>query len=254
VYAPSGRAPTASINFITAHDGFTLRDLVSYAVKHNEANGENNRDGAEENFSANYGVEGESNESAVRGIRLRQRRNLIATLLFSEGIPMLTAGDEFGRTQSGNNNAYCQDNETSWVDWDAVDRDFMEFVRRLLQLRLRFPVFRRSRFFSGGPVAGTGRKDIAWLLPDGRELSGPDWHGTSSLGVSYALEEAETGNRGLLLLVSPSSSVIEFALPPGSWRCLLDTARDIKCEEDVVGRIFALEGQSLALLVCSKPG
>jgi len=252
VYAPSGRGPTASINYITAHDGFTLHDLVSYAVKHNEANAEANRDGAEENFSANYGVEGESNDPAVRSARLRQRRNLIATLLFSDGIPMLTAGDEFGRSQMGNNNAYCQDNETSWVDWNVVDRNFMEFVRRLLQLRLRFSVLRRARFFSGNQVSETGSKDIAWLLPDGRELSGSDWHGTSCLGVSYALDEAETEDGVLLLLVNPSSSAIEFTLPPGSWRCLLDTVRDLRCEEDVVGRIFQLESHSLALLGSSR--
>jgi len=252
VYAPSGRGPTASVNYITAHDGFTLRDLVSYAVKHNEANCEDNRDGAEENFSANYGVEGESNDSAIRVIRLRQRRNLIATLLFSEGIPMLTAGDEFGRTQMGNNNAYCQDNETSWVDWDAIDHNFMEFVRRLLQLRLRFSVLRRPRFFSGDQISGTSSKDIAWLLPDGRELFGSDWHGTSCLGVSYALDGSETEDGALLLLVNPLSSATEFSLPPGSWRCLLDTVHDVTCEEYVVGRIFTLEGHSLTLLLGSR--
>ena len=147
-----------------------LEDLVSYAGKHNEANGEDNRDGTNENFSANCGVEGQSGDPAILTLRARQKRNLMATLLFSQGVPMLAAGDEFGRTQKGNNNAYCQDNETSWLDWDAADHGFMEFVRHVLKLRAQFPVFRRPRFFDGDLIDGTGAKDIAWLTPEGREL------------------------------------------------------------------------------------
>ncbi len=140
-----------------------LEDLVSYAGKHNEANGEDNRDGTNENFSSNCGAEGQSGDPAILALRARQKRNLIATLLFSQGVPMLIAGDELGRTQKGNNNAYCQDNETSWLDWDAADRGLVEFVRLVLKLRAQFPVFRRTRFFDGDLIDGTGAKDIAWL-------------------------------------------------------------------------------------------
>jgi isoamylase len=249
VYAPSGRGPEASINYIAAHDGFTLRDLVSYAVKHNEANGEGNRDGVEDNFSANYGVEGETNDPAVGVIRLRQRRNLIATLLLSEGIPLLTAGDELGRTQMGNNNAYCQDNETSWLDWSDADRTFMEFVRRLLRLRSQFSVLWRSHFFSGDHVEGMDSKDIVWLLPDGREFAESDWDGASRLGVCYALSGTETEERFLLLLVNASPLTVDFKLPPGSWRCLLNTVYDVTSEEEIAGGMFALESRSLVLFV-----
>ncbi|MGZ5927761.1 MAG: glycogen debranching protein GlgX [Rhizomicrobium sp.] len=247
VFSPSGRGPGASINYVTAHDGFTLEDLVSYAVKHNEANGEDNRDGTNENFSANYGAEGESGDPAILALRARQKRNLMATLLFSEGVPMLAAGDEFGRTQKGNNNAYCQDNGTSWLDWNAADHGFMEFVRHVLKLRAQFPVFRRPRFFDGDLIDGTGAKDVTWLTPEGREFGEADWDrpDESCLGVRYAVSE---GNMCcLLLLANASLSPVDFVLPPGSWRCLLDTARDAISPDVTETETFALETRALAL-------
>jgi isoamylase len=255
MFASSGRGPIASINYATAHDGFTLEDLVSYSTKHNEANGEDNRDGSNENFSENSGVEGESSDQEIRAIRHRQKRNMMATQLLSEGVPMLTAGDELGRTQKGNNNAYCQDNEISWVDWDSADLTFMEFVRSLLRLRSQFSVFRRSEYFAGGYIDGIDTKDIAWLLPDGRELADSDWNkgDASCLGVRYADGEPASKMRVLFLLVNPSSLPVDFALPPGSWRCLLDTAHDRLSPDTVWDGTFAMASRSLSLLVDSRP-
>jgi glycogen operon protein len=256
VFAPSGRGPAAGINYVTAHDGFTLDDLVSYATKHNEANGEDNRDGSDQNFSANYGMEGESDNAAILALRRRQKRNLMATLLLSEGVPMLTAGDEFGRTQKGNNNAYCQDNETSWPDWDTADVSFGSFVRYLSHLRMQFPVFRRSRFFGNDHAGNAAEKDIMWLLPDGTELAVSDWNapGNSCLGIRYAGDDQGPKTYFLLLLVNALPSPVDFALPSDlSWRCLLDTARDDAPRGGVEGRIFALEGRSLALFIDAGP-
>jgi isoamylase len=174
-----GRRPWSSINFVTAHDGFTLRDLVSYEHKHNDANGEDNRDGTDQNYSANYGVEGPTDDPAVAALRWRQMRNLIGTLLVSQGVPMLLAGDELGRTQLGNNNAYCQDNETSWIDWAAADdsaRAMLEFTREMIRLRRDHIVLHRHRFFRGQIIPGTRIKDVLWLTPRGTEMSSDDWH------------------------------------------------------------------------------
>src|SRR5690625_1426921 len=195
LYENTGRKPIASINFVTAHDGFTLADLVSYDEKHNEANGEGNADGENHNRSWNCGVEGPTSDPEIRRLRARQQRNFLATLLLSQGVPMLSHGDEIGRTQGGNNNAYCQDNEITWIDWEGVDLDGEEpddllgYVRFLARLRREHPVFRRRRFFQGSPVEGSstaedGLPDIAWLRPDGKHMSGGDWrHAGQELGV-----------------------------------------------------------------------
>ena len=178
LYGSSGRRPSASINFVTAHDGFTLADLVAYDHKHNEANGENNHDGEDHNRSWNSGVEGPTTDPAIVDLRARRVRAMVTTLFLSQGVPMLLAGDELGRTQRGNNNAYCQDNEMSWLDWSAVDHDLTAFVARLSELRHRHPVFRRRRFFEGKPVRGTGddhEPDIAWYTPSGTRMSDDDW-------------------------------------------------------------------------------
>jgi isoamylase len=222
-FAASGRPPSASINFVTAHDGFTLEDLVSYAAKHNHANGENNRDGADENYSANNGVEGKTDDPAILAGRLRQKRNFMASLLLSEGVPMLAAGDELGHSQQGNNNAYCQDNETSWIDWDSSDRDFANFVRALIRLRAAAPIFRRTRFFDGGSIESSA--DILWLLPDGSRLREPDWHAPDrrAMAVRYLDKEADTPCRYLLLL-NASAMPVTFRLLPGDWHMALDTA------------------------------
>ncbi len=189
-YAAGGRGPLASVNYVTCHDGFTLRDLVSYADKHNEANQEDNRDGAYDNASANYGVEGPTDDPAVRTLRARQQRNLLATLLLSQGVPMLLGGDEIGRTQQGNNNTYCQDNEISWVDWqlDGEARALLAFVRALVALVYREPLLRRAGFFTGTPVDDRGTPDVRWLAPNGAEMTEADWHdgGRRTFGVCLA--------------------------------------------------------------------
>src|SRR5437764_5907964 len=169
LYAWSGRKPYASINFITCHDGFTLQDLVSYNEKHNEDNGEDNKDGANDNNSWNCGVEGPTDDPDIKALRERQKRNLIATLLLSQGVPMLLAGDGLSHTQNGNNNTYCQDNELTWLHWDLDDRKrkFLNFVKRCSRIWREQPVFQRRKFFSGRPIRGTGIKDISWFGPDG---------------------------------------------------------------------------------------
>src|ERR1041384_234865 len=190
IFGYRGRRPWSSINFITAHDGFTLQDLVSYNEKHNEANGEENRDGHDPNFSWNGGVEGPSDDTAIVSLRDQQKRNLLATLLLSLGVPMLLAGDEFGHTQGGNNNAYCQDNDISWLDWENVrseDEALREFVRYLVHLRRRHRVFSRPRFFRGEVVSEAGLKDITWVTPAGIEATGEDWGNQVALSLGYML-------------------------------------------------------------------
>src|SRR5262249_36547418 len=177
LYGDDGRKPNASINFVIAHDGFTLHDLVSYNHKHNQANGEENRDGADDNNSWNCGAEGPTDDPGIVALRERQKRNLLATLFFSQGVPMLCGGDEIGRTQQGNNNAYCQDNEISWYDGalDEPRRALLAFTRRLIELRQRHPNLRRRKFFQGRPIRGSDVKDITWLSPDGTEMTEEDW-------------------------------------------------------------------------------
>jgi glycogen operon protein len=178
LYARSGRKPYASINFITAHDGFTLQDLVSYNSKHNEANVEDHRDGTDNNRSWNCGAEGPTEDPEINKTRARQKRNLVATLLFSQGVPMFLAGDAIGHTQNGNNNAYCQDNEISWLNWDPahMDQEMLEFVQRVIALRKAHPVFRRRNFFQGRKIRGADIKDIVWLDPDGKEMTDEEWN------------------------------------------------------------------------------
>jgi glycogen operon protein len=239
LYGRSGRRPHASVNFVTAHDGFTLRDLVSYNGKHNEANGEDNRDGTDHNLSWNCGVEGPTDDAEVNVLRDRQSRNLLATLLLSQGVPMLLAGDEMARTQGGNNNAYCQDNEISWVDWSLDDRRarLLEFARRLIGLRREHPVFKRRHFFQGRPLHGGDEKDIFWLKPDGTEMSTEEWNHdfARSLGVylsGAALGEVDARGRpvaddSFLLLFNAYEGEVPFRLPGyggSGWLALVDTA------------------------------
>jgi len=187
LYQPTGRNPYASINFVTCHDGFTLADLVSYERKHNVANGEEGRDGTDDNRAWNCGHEGPSDDAAINTLRVRQRRNFLATLLLSEGVPMLLGGDEIGRTQRGNNNAYCQDNEISWVDWNLTQerRQLMEFVRRMIRLRREHPVFHRRHFFQGRPIRGSDIKDKNLFYTDGTQITDDEWwhEHPPSLGV-----------------------------------------------------------------------
>ena len=240
LYESDGRRPLASINFVTAHDGFTLHDLVSYNDKHNEANGEGNRDGDSHNRSWNCGVEGPTEDSEVRELRERQKRNFLATLLLSQGVPMIAHGDELGRTQHGNNNVYCQDNELSWIDWaDARDNDLLtEFTARLLALRRAHPVFRRQRFFQSRPIHGSSVDDIAWLRPDGQQMSDQDWTTGYARTVAIFLngqgipDRDAVGERvvddSFLLLINAHHQQITFTLPDESygrsWETVIDTA------------------------------
>ena len=239
LYAGSGRRPHASINFVTAHDGFTLNDLVSYEAKHNEANGENNRDGDSNNESMNFGVEGVTDEEAVIEIRERQKRNFLATLLLSQGVPMLLGGDEVGRTQGGNNNGYAQDNETSWFSWELRrrDRQLLAFTRSLIRLFNQHPVLRRRRFFQGRLIRGSRVKDLTWYAPDGAEMTDAQWHaaGVRTLGVQYAGDAIEErGPRGerilddtLLVILNADERPVAFTLPNHEaakrWELVFDT-------------------------------
>ncbi len=249
IFARSGRAPSASINFVTTHDGFTLHDLVSYERKHNEANHEGNRDGSDNNRSWNSGVEGPAQDPEIAALRQRQKRNLLATLLFSQGIPMLVAGDELGRTQGGNNNAYCQDNETSWLDWENADRALQEFVAKLIALRKKHPSFRRRTY--------PKPEDTSWLAPEGREMTAQDWElpfarclGMLMVGQRLA-ERDEHGSAmvddDLLLLLNAHHDAIEFTLPGAGWQMVLSTA-----EATMNGETYPLQARSLALF--ARPG
>jgi isoamylase len=240
LYEHSGRRPVASINFVTAHDGFTLNDLVSYNGKHNEANGENNRDGESHNRSWNCGVEGPTDDPAVTALRVRQRRNFLATMLLSQGVPMIAHGDEMGRTQQGNNNTYCQDSPLSWVDWEHQDDSLMEFTASVARLRKHHPTFRRRRFFDGRPVgrgADDPQPDIVWFAPSGIAMTEQDWY--SGFGRSIAAYLNGSGIRGpdmrgnrvvddsFLLMFNAHDAPLEFTLPPdeyaAAWQIVIDT-------------------------------
>jgi glycogen operon protein len=269
LYSQSGRRPYASINFVTAHDGFTLRDLVSYAQKHNEANGEGNRDGESNNLSWNCGVEGPTDDAKVNACRGRQMRNLMATLLLTQGVPMICGGDEIGRTQRGNNNAYCQDNEIGWFDWALTpdQQGFLEFTRRLIDLRRRHPVLKRRKFFHGRAIRGAGVKDLVWLDPAGREMTDEVWlaHDVRCLGVRLTGDVIdEVDHRGerivddtLLILFNANETAVPFHLPnhlpAEEWMTVLDTARtDATPRRFPGGYVYDLLGPSLAVLILSS--
>ena len=243
LYERTGRRPVASINFVTAHDGFTLRDLVSYNEKHNEANGEDNNDGESHNRSWNCGVEGPTNDPAINELRARQERNLITTLLLSQGVPMICHGDELGRTQAGNNNGYCQDNTITWIDWADADAGLLDFTRAVSALRANHPVFRRRRFFSGKPVGRRGEAglpDIAWFTPEGAEMTDEDWGAGFAKSVAVFLNGHGIPDRdargqsvlddSFLLCFNAHYEPIEFALPPSGfgigWRAVVYTGSE----------------------------
>jgi glycogen operon protein len=238
LYQDDGRRPYASINFVTAHDGFTLRDLVSYVEKHNEANGEGNRDGTDDNRSWNCGVEGPSDDEEVIECRRRLSRALLATLVLSAGVPMVTAGDEMGRTQGGNNNAYCQDNEISWVDWSLLktEGDLLEFAQSLIAFRAKHPVLRQRAFFLGRPVDESGLKDLAWFTTSGAEMTDEDWWSSScqTVGMYLAGDAIRTrGPRGerieddsFLLILHAGEHTLSFCLPGPPWASSYDIVLD----------------------------
>ncbi|GIL27455.1 glycogen debranching protein GlgX [Actinocatenispora comari] len=271
LYQDDGRRPVASINFVTCHDGFTLHDLVSYNNKHNEANGEDNRDGESHNRSWNCGVEGDTDDETVLALRARQRRNFLATLMLSQGTPMLCHGDELGRTQRGNNNAYCQDSPLSWMDWESADRPLIEFTARLAALRAEHPIFRRRRFFDGRPLRRTAESpvpDVEWFTTEAREMTEDDWE--TGLGRAVALflngdGIRERGPRGeqitddsFILCFNSYWEPVTFTTPAGEygekWRVLLDTAEPTGdgWDEDQVaesGGKVRVEARSLIVLI-----
>lgn len=242
LYEGDGRGPGASVNFVTAHDGFTLRDLVSYNEKHNEANGEDNNDGEAHNRSWNCGVEGETDDPEVVTLRARQRRNFLATLLISQGVPMISHGDELGRTQGGNNNVYCQDNEISWIDWSAMDDSLVAFTRDLIALRRDHAVFRRRHHFDGRPAARdieAPLPDIVWLEPDATAKTEDDW-GAEARSIGFYLnghtlprgdEEGEEPYRDFYVLMNAWWEPVPYTLPgptfPAEWEVVVDTSSHV---------------------------
>lgn len=264
-----GRRPNASVNFITAHDGFTLRDLVSYNHKHNQANGEDNNDGHDHNLSWNHGHEGPTKDPEIRELRLRQMRNMLSTLVFSQGTPMLLSGDEFGRTQKGNNNVYCQDNELGWIDWNLDDegRSLLDFTRRIISLRRAYPILRRGRFLVGLYNEDLGVKDVTWLSPTGEEMTEDNWHDSHArcMGMLMDGRAQPTGIRRpgedatLLLVVNSHSEVVNFLLPEVAqgtgWVRLVDTSQPEQRSAELhdFGSEFAVCSRSLLLFELQRP-
>ena len=258
LYEQTGRRPYASINFVTCHDGFTLHDLVSYDHKHNAANGENNRDGSDHNSSWNCGHEGPTDDPGVNALRARQKRNLFATLMLSQGVPMLLAGDELGHTQHGNNNTYCQDNDLTWLDWDGADARFLAFVRKVSAIWKAQPALKRRTFFQNRPIRGRDVADVSWFTPAGAEMTDADWRApTKCLGVRLAgdlIEESDergepiTGDT-LLILINAAAGDAAFTLPPGpAWERLFDTADDaLPPEVFAGGHAYPLVGRAVAV-------
>ncbi|NBB82207.1 MAG: glycogen debranching protein GlgX [Alphaproteobacteria bacterium] len=277
LFEHNGRRPWVSVNYVACHDGFTLADVVSYSEKHNEANGEHGRDGHDHNYSANHGEEGPTTDRAIRRLRQRQMRNMLATVLLSQGTPMLLAGDEFGRSQDGNNNAYCQDNETSWIDWSFLSNhgdeghDLHAFVKRVIALRQSHPVLRRSRFLHGRAVSRQGLKDITWVTPDGTEKVEAEWQDPHARAIGLVLSGEAGGFFGadgeplddgvLLVLMNAHAGTVGFTLPVLAggriWRCLIDTtdpkAGDLTADSAArrvhMGANYGLGDRALAVFV-----
>ena len=267
LYGREGRSPFASINFVTSHDGFTLTDLVSYERKHNESNGEGNRDGTDDNRSWNCGIEGPTRDPAVLALRRRQRRNFLATLLLSQGVPMLQAGDELGRSQEGNNNAYCQDNELSWLQWTLRERnaDLHSFVATLIEIRSSHRIFNRRHWFQDLPIDGSVPGEIAWFSPDGTEMSPARWESApaTSIGVFLAAREP-TGREpaaermgSFLLLINTEARGRRFALPQillhRGWTKMLDTAEDEPAVAPPVDRTWVQVASHSLVVFRSRP-
>ena len=271
LYQADGRKPTASINFVTAHDGFTLHDLVSYNEKHNEANGEDNNDGESHNISWNCGVEGPTEDPDIIALREQQKRNFLATLILSQGVPMLTMGDEYGRTKNGNNNTYCQDNKLTWFDWEwteAQQKQF-DFTQRLISIRKASPIMHRRRFFLGRAIRGKDIRDIRWLRTDGKDMTNKDWSSSyvRCLGMllnGHAMDEVDERGRRItddvyLLLINSYWEPIPFRFPKkqhlrGTWKILVNTHRtETMDEETVLAKHLELPARSLILLERQGP-
>jgi len=266
IFGHRGRRPRSSVNFITAHDGFTLRDLVSYSAKHNEANREENRDGSDSNNSWNGGAEGPTDDPAVLEVRERQQRNFLATLLLSEGTPMLLAGDELGNSQGGNNNAYCQDNEIGWLDWtgpQAKNPTLIDFVRRLIALRRRHPALTRDRFLTGDPEGENGLKDVTWLAPEGREKTASDWNYPDARCLSYLLSgeapkaRPDTIGDPLLVVLNAHHEPMSYLAPRlegiDGWRWLIDTGGEIAGRAELGGEARLTVAPRSVVVLLARP-
>ncbi len=270
LYQSSNRTPAASINFVTAHDGFTLHDLVSYEIKHNEQNGDNNTDGESQNHSVNWGVEGDTDDATVNEHRLRHKRNLLATLFLSQGVPMLLAGDELGNTQSGNNNTYCQDNELTWIQWGKGDKDLLAFTQALIALRKQHPTFCRKGWFQGIRIAGSETKDIAWFQPDGQRMREEEWNGAACACFGVYLDGRSVwhtdaaGKRipddSFLLLFNGNMEEKAFILPRAkyglTWKRVFHTGSfDQRPEESAYGPgdVCNIDMHSMVLLSHGNP-
>jgi isoamylase len=266
LYKADYRRPTASINFVTAHDGFTLHDLVSYNQKHNEANGEDNRDGEDHNRSWNCGVEGPTDDEEIKSLRNKQKRNFLTTLLLSQGVPMIVAGDELGKTQKGNNNAYCQDNEISWIDWENADKDLMQFTSKLIHFRRNHPSFRRRLWFRGQPIKGVGIEDIAWFLPEGIEMPDENWNHDFAKSLAIFLngdgirtvgpKGEKTADNHFYLMFNGHYDQLLFKIPPKrygtKWIKVIDTHHNFFADEGEVykpGQSLMVESRSIVLLM-----
>jgi isoamylase len=270
LYKADYRRPTASINFVTAHDGFTLNDLVSYNEKHNDANGENNQDGDDHNRSWNCGTEGETDDQDIIALRNKQKRNFFTTLLLSQGVPMIVAGDELGKTQKGNNNAYCQDNEISWINWESADHELMQFTSKLIHFRRNHPNFRRRLWFRGQPIKGIGIEDIAWFLPQGKEMPDENWSHDFAKSLAIFLngdgirtvgpKGERTVDNSFYLMFNAHYEDLEFVLPPKKygtkWIRVIDTDAGTFCEEEKQTlkpkQIIKVKSRSVVLLM--QPG
>jgi isoamylase len=268
LYKNDYRLPTASINFVTAHDGFTLNDLVSYNEKHNEANGENNNDGESHNRSWNCGAEGPSDDEAINTLRKKQKRNFLTTLFLSQGVPMLVAGDELSRTQNGNNNAYCQDNEISWTDWAKADKELVQFTRKLIQFRAKHPTFRRRRWFQGQPIKGMGVEDIGWFQPDGSEMSEEHWNQDFAKSMAVFLNGQgirSVGPKGeqitddsFYIIFNAHHEPLDFKLPSRkygtNWVKVIDTNTSIVSDNsETYSAKESITVESRSIIVLRKP-
>ncbi|HLO58863.1 MAG TPA: glycogen debranching protein GlgX [Bacteroidales bacterium] len=271
LYLNNGRTPTASVNFITAHDGFTLADLVSYNGKHNEDNGENNNDGENNNRSFNYGTEGPTDDPAINAIRKQQVRNFLTTLFLSQGVPMLVAGDESGRTQNGNNNAYCHDSELTWINWSGADQELQKFVSGLIHFRLQHPVFCRKKWFQYKPIKGKDVTDIEWFLPEGNTMSDEHWNTSFAKSLTIYLSGdgldtfTETGERiiddSFLIMFNSAEMEVLFTIPEKNWGTrwlkILDTATGFFNPQErdlplMPGEIIAVNGRSIVIMLLDK--
>ena len=267
LYKNDYRLPTASINFVTAHDGFTLHDLVSYNEKHNDANGENSQDGESHNRSWNCGAEGETDDEGIKSLRERQKRNFLVTLFLSQGVPMLVSGDELSRTQNGNNNAYCQDNELSWINWEKADKDLINFTKQLIHFRHKHPTFRRRRWFQGLPIKGIGVEDIGWFQPDGSEMSEEHWNQDFAKSMAVFLNGhgiRSVGPRGehvtddsFYIIFNAHHEPLEFKLPARkygtNWVKVIDTSSSSVADENEYSPRETITAESRSIIVLRKP-